>query len=193
MDGIDSNLVIKLYTEGKSTREVASCCGTNHRRIQRILEGCGIPRRDRYAALQKYVRWNICVVCGEKFRAKENWKSTRNPYRKTCSKECQYIHQSKSLSHDVGHSQAYYQKRRREFYPDVCMDCGSTTLRIDTHHKDRNKSNNSKENLMCLCLKCHAKIHYNEDKIFGRFKRPSKKQKDNDSSVRTMSPEGITP
>jgi len=30
---------------------------------------------------------------------------------------------------------------------------------LDIHHKDYNKLNNAKENLVCLCSKCHNNIH----------------------------------
>jgi 5-methylcytosine-specific restriction endonuclease McrA len=34
---------------------------------------------------------------------------------------------------------------------------------LDTHHKDRDRSNNTIENIMVLCASCHAKLHYVED------------------------------
>jgi hypothetical protein len=164
--------MISLYNEGKSTREIGILFGTNHRKTQLLLKGAGLKLRDRRTALQKYVRYNTCVVCGTRFRPKESWRSTNGHNRMTCSAVCKYINDSITHRHDVGHSQCYYQKRRREFYPDICMDCGATDIRMDTHHIDRDKTNNSKENLMCLCLKCHAKRHYLEDSIHGRFERP---------------------
>jgi len=39
-----------------------------------------------------------------------------------------------------------------------CMVCG-WNLTVDIHHKDKNKENNSKDNLLCLCPNCHSLVH----------------------------------
>lgn len=36
--------------------------------------------------------------------------------------------------------------------------CGKKKKRLDIHHKDKNKSNNSIENLIKLCRRCHMTI-----------------------------------
>ena len=41
-----------------------------------------------------------------------------------------------------------------------CEECGSSEF-IEIHHKDKNRRNNSKENLAQLCSKCHQKKHIN--------------------------------
>lgn len=50
---------------------------------------------------------------------------------------------------------------------DKCSLCGSNNNLI-VHHQDKNRRNNSLENLVVLCTKCHCKVHnhYNrwEDK-----------------------------
>jgi len=42
-----------------------------------------------------------------------------------------------------------------------CQICGSSK-QLEVHHKDRNKLNNSIDNLMLVCKSCHRKIHYKE-------------------------------
>jgi len=163
MTGIDASEVKRLYEEGKSTREIGKICGTNHRRVQIILRENGVILRTKKAAALKYARFNKCVICGAVFRPRDSWDSTKRADRKTCCSACHYILQSKSAQHDVGHSQSFYQRKRREYYLDICTWCDSTHIRLDTHHLDRNRENNSKENLMCLCVRCHAFLHYLED------------------------------
>lgn len=40
----------------------------------------------------------------------------------------------------------------------VCQECGSKENLV-VHHKDRDRSNNSRENFMLLCRECHLKVH----------------------------------
>jgi len=42
-----------------------------------------------------------------------------------------------------------------------CQICGSSE-QLEVHHKDRNRLNNSIDNLMLVCKSCHRKIHYKE-------------------------------
>lgn len=45
----------------------------------------------------------------------------------------------------------------------ACEICGGT-LRLGLHHKDRNRTNNSPENLQTVCPRCHTRLHWQEDK-----------------------------
>jgi predicted HTH transcriptional regulator len=42
-----------------------------------------------------------------------------------------------------------------------CQRCGSND-EIEVHHRDRNRSNNSPENLEVLCHECHMDEHHEE-------------------------------
>jgi endogenous inhibitor of DNA gyrase (YacG/DUF329 family) len=46
----------------------------------------------------------------------------------------------------------------------ACEICGSQS-RLGLHHKDRNRTNNSPENLQTLCPTCHTRLHWAEDKM----------------------------
>ena len=91
-----------------------------------------------------------------------------NSNRKTCSDEClSTLLRNLNIgenSHNWkgGYSQTHYQRIRRENKPDICEICGSVE-HLETHHVDRNRSNNSLENLRVLCTSDHALIHYIED------------------------------
>lgn len=54
----------------------------------------------------------------------------------------------------------------------VCEWCGSTE-KIHVHHKDRNRANNAKDNIMILCVSCHAYLHWRHSTYNGvQFKVP---------------------
>jgi hypothetical protein len=107
----------------------------------------------------------VCIVCEEEFDPKQ----FPNPNRKTCSDMCFRklmckVQKSDSNSNwKGGYSQPYYQRIRREIKEQKCFCCGKQDGRLDTHHLDRDKSNNSAENMLVLCASCHAFLHYIED------------------------------
>jgi hypothetical protein len=52
----------------------------------------------------------------------------------------------------------------RNLHKFKCEKCGVDLSRhdyqyyLEVHHKDHNKMNNAKENLQCLCVKCHSRV-----------------------------------
>ncbi len=59
-----------------------------------------------------------------------------------------------------GATLADYREVAFKHYPKVCSRCGYDKYVI-VHHKDRDRSNNSIENLEVLCPNCHALEHFN--------------------------------
>jgi hypothetical protein len=176
---IPEPIICELYISGKSTVEIGREWNVSAQCIKIILERNGISRRSKKEALEKYSKHSICVVCGKDFRVRSGWKDGGSLSRKTCSENCLHL-----LLHDIqinhnsnikkGDSQGRYQRIRRELKPDVCELCGAVPpVRMDSHHKDRNKSNNTKENLMVLCVHCHAHLHYLEDDRGLRGRKPN--------------------
>jgi hypothetical protein len=51
--------------------------------------------------------------------------------------------------------------------PIACEECGST-LRLEVHHIDKDRTNNDIDNLILLCKSCHKKRHIIRDEL-GRF------------------------
>ena len=66
-----------------------------------------------------------------------------------------------------------FKKHRSELFLKFgmhCMACMNYNVRIETHHKDGDRTNNEKENLINLCPSCHKKADY----ALGRNKQYSK-------------------
>lgn len=56
----------------------------------------------------------------------------------------------------------------------TCQECGvkeeSLKYKLSVHHIDFDKHNNNKNNLICLCRKCHAKTVYNREDWISYYK-----------------------
>ena len=64
-----------------------------------------------------------------------------------------YIHDRGKIS-----LSAAYSESNRLIKRDVCSLCGSVD-NLEIHHIDRNLRNNSEDNVMCLCSRCHHLYH----------------------------------
>ena len=53
-----------------------------------------------------------------------------------------------------------YRKMMLSKYKNICEECRQTSNNIQIHHKDENRQNNNKNNLMILCPSCHQKIYH---------------------------------
>ena len=113
-----------------------------------------------------------CVVCGQPILAGLN--------KKTCSRSCANKHRF-GIRYKIGRPQDKVVsekalkirliKERGKF----CEKCDYDKSEIlQVHHKDRNRSNNSLENLELICPNCHYEKHYLERslaKINGGLRR----------------------
>lgn len=108
--------------------------------------------------------YNTCNICGKKFRVNNTLRK-----QKFCSRKCVDIYRSKYL---VGENAiAWIDGRSFKPYPpefnkglkreikerdgEKCRFCG-ITKNLSTHHIDYNKENNSRNNLITLCLTCNS-------------------------------------
>lgn len=89
-----------------------------------------------------------CEFCGEPFYTKINSKNS------FCSRDCyDLFRKDKKLENKNN-----YRDKIRNKYSNQCIICNSfDSLRI--HHIDTNHRNNSEDNLILLCEKCHRMIH----------------------------------
>lgn len=160
MNNLNHKEIIDLYLSGKSLRDIATLKSTTHTRVKGILIRNNITRRTHQEAASKQIRFNKCVVCGVVFRPLANYN------RKTCSSACNTALMSRLMiehpsSFIDGSSEPYYQRIAYSMKERKCEQCGKTASRLDVHHEDKNRANNSKENIRILCVSCHAKHHYN--------------------------------
>ena len=66
--------------------------------------------------------------------------------------------QERSIDKYFGGQGLRKQALERDRY--ICQLCGSMTKQFNVHHRDENKKNNTLENLITLCVECHATEHY---------------------------------
>lgn len=181
---VDEDKAIELYKQGKTPKEIGEVFNVTHTTIRRILINNNIKLRGKREAAEPQRKYVDCIICGKRFNPQANHN------RKTCSAECLSTFLSelqtggKGNNWKGGHSQTYYQKQRILNKEQKCEWCGTTERRLDTHHKDRNKSNNNPDNIMVLCDKCHAKLHYYEDK--PKIQGQAKKQKEADIIYKSL-------
>jgi 5-methylcytosine-specific restriction endonuclease McrA len=110
-----------------------------------------------------------CVICKKPILASAN--------KKTCSRGCANINRT-GLTYRTGarKDKVKYQRglklRLLSVRGTACERCGYKKYEIlNVHHKDRNRSHNTLDNLELLCPNCHAEEHYLENNWFsGRIR-----------------------
>lgn len=101
-----------------------------------------------------------CVVCGKLILAGLN--------KKTCSRSCANRHRT-GIQYKINRprdkvvSERALKIRLIEERGRVCARCGYARFEIlQIHHKDRDRKNNSLDNLELICPNCHCIEHYFE-------------------------------
>lgn len=99
-----------------------------------------------------------CIICGKLILA--------GLHKKTCSRSCSNIYRM-GIRYKIGrpHDKSeYYRKQKLRLFEERgrrCGRCGHERFEIlEVHHRDRNRENNSLENLELVCPNCHAEEHY---------------------------------
>ena len=111
----------------------------------------------------RWVHMVKCQFCGETIIRRLNEHSGRYSNRKFCNHNCEGKSQRKANPSYV----ALSARARVVALKDNCENCGGTN-RLAVHHLDRNRFNDSKENLKTLCNNCHSKLHMEEDEHYDR-------------------------
>lgn len=96
-----------------------------------------------------------CPVCKKQF--------TQTPWEKKsyrfCSPKCKsFEDQRREKGRNFRNGTALFRSISREAYGEICYSCRSTK-HIEVHHLDKNRKNNTKENLRPLCRECHHHVH----------------------------------
>lgn len=99
-----------------------------------------------------------CVVCGKMILS--------GLHKKTCSRGCSNIHRTGiqyklNRPKDKVKTQQALKVRLLTIRGKKCERCRFDISEIlQVHHKDRNRTNNTLENLELICPNCHCKEHY---------------------------------
>jgi len=136
--------------------------------------GKGVGQFLRGSNAPKWAGGNLtvkCKECGKEFQARRY--SVLSGRKKFCSRECCSQWRSKNLRGErnplwrggrVEYSQDFKEKREtiREREGRRCFLCQrheTATGKLDVHHIDYDKNNNSASNLVALCHSCHVKTN----------------------------------
>lgn len=106
-----------------------------------------------------------CALCGVDTykQPKDLQRSKSGKY--FCSKSCQtrwrnQLYIGKAHKNYVDGASSYREALKRSGAKEACRRCNEQDARVlAVHHIDRNRNNNSVENLMYLCHNCHHLIH----------------------------------
>ena len=80
-----------------------------------------------------------------------------------------------------------WKQERDEMVGKPCERCGASHERMELHHKNGNRDDNSKENLEWLCVSCHKKAHYD----MGRVRRGQKGYPTSCAEILSITPCGV--
>ncbi len=106
-----------------------------------------------------------CVVCEKLILSGKN--------RRTCSRSCANINRAGirykiNSPRDKAKSQKTLKIRLLSTRERKCERCSYENYHIlQVHHKDRNRNNNSINNLELICPNCHCEEHYGQKAIQG--------------------------
>lgn len=89
-----------------------------------------------------------CLVCGTKLKGKQTAYCSKTCYHKRVARDVEYSGNWSSLK-----------KKVKERDGTGCVHCGQKRRRMDVHHIDHDATNNTLENLVLLCQKCHSHYH----------------------------------
>ncbi len=108
-----------------------------------------------------------CAWCGKEFyRCVGHQKNSRSGLHfcgKAHKDEAQRLGGLKEIHGEhYGTGKSCYRNISFRHYPKVCNRCGWNEYPevLIVHHKDRNRDNNTKENLEVLCGNCHETDHF---------------------------------
>ena len=111
-----------------------------------------------------------CVQCGAKMERKRSNGRLEDlaifNRRKYCDRACM------AAAFVIKEpTQTTLMERARAFRGTCCEFCG-TTERLQVHHDDRDRSNNSPSNLKTLCASCHMRLHHRRGDIIEFKPKP---------------------
>ena len=125
---------------------------------------CSISCRTKSQFKGKYLN---CFICSKEiYRSPKDLKNS-NSGKFFCSKSCQTVWRNKVLFVGKNHSNwkhgisAYRRILKATEKEQICTLCRTGDIRVlIVHHKDKNRKNNTIDNLVWLCHNCHYLVHH---------------------------------
>lgn len=110
-----------------------------------------------------------CDTCDkEVYKPLKEWERSKSG-KYFCSRSCQTIWRNKVFSGEkhanwlTGKS-VYRSMLLKTSKATICLLCNISDIRVlNAHHKDHDKTNNSLDNLVWLCLNCHYLVHHSSE------------------------------
>lgn len=163
---LDTENRLRLYN-------IYSCeiCGIFYKKQARLA--CGATQehyctKTCYTTSQKVNTHTlvICAHCGVDFQKLNSKLSNSKSGLYFCCRKHKdlgqkYIKEIQPSHYGLGNGKYDYREKALSVLGTVCNKCGycDNKLALDVHHKDRNRENNSIDNLEVLCANCHAIEH----------------------------------
>jgi 5-methylcytosine-specific restriction endonuclease McrA len=115
----------------------------------------------------------MCSNCGvvkirRRFTGKETFRCINKAREDQKSYMLKYNQTPRGKEVARANNGKWRKNRYRKHCKMVCEKCGfqaTSIQQMDIHHKDRNRTNNSIENLESLCSNCHRMEHINDPKL----------------------------
>ena len=152
-----------------------TCSRSFYVKPNRIIRGWGkfCSRACQHRG-QRTGIYALCYICGKKA-----YKTTTDQQRSKsklffCGKSCQTkwrnseLYIGKNHKNWVSGKSSYRQRLLRSDTEQLCAKCLTTDTRILAgHHKDKNRFNNDRQNLLWLCHNCHYLVHHYKSEAKG--------------------------
>lgn len=107
----------------------------------------------------KEIPEKYCLACGKRLE-RHRYNGRLEDYSRFLSRTCCNNKCAGQLNvKDVYANDKQYCKVARQFLGSCCESCG-TTERLQAHHIDGQRKNNSPENIQTLCIHCHVSHHH---------------------------------
>ena len=164
---------VKLASKRSRKKRTTVCgyCGTEFLKEVRTIQTNKMLGHKNYCckkcqnkAKEKFV-FVKCANCGKKIKKTPAELRASKSGRSFCNRHCASIvnnsvYKSGKNSGNYKDGRASYRYRALAYYNSKCSVCGYNIEKVlQVHHRDKDRKNNSVENLDVLCPTCHKEYH----------------------------------
>lgn len=136
-------------------------CNKNPKRDQTYKHAREICRRTAEKKFGKFKQFEvICYTCKQRFNVIEREKLFPKKAKYFCNRSCANSQGGKGKKKNlIKNGKLHYRVHALDHIKDhKCFVCGFDKI-IEVHHLDKNRQNNSLDNLVLLCPNHHKMIH----------------------------------